>query len=60
MAIELFTTQSNDSELNLYDVSDMDEDIYTPENISQNIDIEKNEIEDYFVKESLVHFKVYT
>ena len=63
MAIENSTTRESDNpdpDSELYDVSDMDEDIYAPENRSQNVEVEKSEIEKYFVDEPIVHFKVCT
>ena len=51
MAAENSITQNN-SDLNLYDVSDddMDEDIFFQQNKSQNVEVEKSEIEEYFIK----------
>lgn len=43
-----------DSNSDLYDVFDMDEDIYGPENRSQNVEIEK-----YFYEKSLLHYKIF-
>ena len=50
-------TQSNNSNSNLYDVfdDDMNEDIFSQQNKSQNVEVAKSEIEEYFIKESLTH-----
>ena len=48
-----------DSNSDLYDVFDMDEDIYNPENRSQNVEIEISEIEKYFYEEPLVYYKIF-
>ena len=59
MAAENSTTQNN-SDSNLYDVfdDDMDEDIFSQQNKSQNVEVERSEIEEYFIKESLAHWTV--
>lgn len=44
----------------LYNLSDIDENIYAPENRSQNVEIEISEIEKYFFKKLIAHYKVYT
>lgn len=55
-------TQSNNSEPNLYNVSDddMDEELFSKQNRSQNIDVEdeESEIEKYFIKEKITHWSI--
>ena len=61
MIIKNSITQSNNSNSNLYDMfdDDMNEDIFSQQNKSQNVEIEKSEIEEYFIKKSLAHWMIY-